>query len=122
MANPALPQGYLAKPDHGRQQRREARQQAKADKSVYALVDARDGLRCRVCREYQGYEIQRHHILARSLGGLTTTANLISLCANDHLVGVHGGHLRLNGNADTNLGVKVERCIGGGSWTFQEYV
>jgi hypothetical protein len=76
------------------------RQQAKLDKIVYAAVDARDGLRCRMCSDYQGLDIQRHHIVRRSAGGDTTTANVVSLCAKCHFVGIHGKHLGIEGNAD----------------------
>lgn len=113
----ALPKGE----PHRRTRARADRLQARNDKAVYAAVDARDGHRCRICGDYMGYEIQRAHIIARSLGGETTTQNVFHLCANCHLVGQHGGYLRLSGNADTRnqfgalCGVKVERLISTGA-------
>lgn len=109
MANSALPADALRKPAKGSAKREKAtskRAQAKADKLVYQAVDARDGLRCRVCLEYRGLDIQRHHIVPRSLGGLTTTANVVSLCAECHLIGVHGKKLTISGNADDKLKIK----------------
>ena len=89
-----------------RQKASSKRAQAKADKLVYAAVDARDGHRCRVCLAYCGLDIQRHHIQPRSLGGPTTTANVISLCGACHLVGVHGKRIVLTGNADERIQIK----------------
>jgi hypothetical protein len=83
------------------------RAQVKSDRLVYASVDARDKYRCRVCLEYRGLEIHRHHIVYRSAGGETTTQNVISLCANCHLVGVHQGRIKISGNADERV---VIRC------------
>lgn len=98
------------KPIKGTRTRQKAaskRAQAKADRLVYAAVDARDGHRCRACHAYRGYEIQRHHIVPRSLGGETSTANVVSLCAECHLVGVHGKKLVISGNADERLQMKA---------------
>ncbi len=99
-----------AKPQRGTAKRQKAagkRAQAKADRLVYQAVDARDGHRCRVCLQYRGSDIQRHHIQPRSLGGDTTTANVISLCAECHLVGVHRKKIVLSGNADERVDIKV---------------
>ena len=115
-----------AKPKRGTAKRQKAagqRVQAKADKLVYAAVDARDGLRCRVCLEYRGPDIQRHHIVPRSLGGLTTTANVVSLCAECHLIGVHGKKLTISGNADEKLKIKCAVTMLNGqatSWAIWE--
>lgn len=101
------------------------REQAKADRLVYAAVDRRDGHRCRVCLEYRGYEIQRHHILPRSLGGPTTTANVVSLCAECHLVGVHGKKLVITGSADERIQIKCAVAMLNGeakSWAIWEGV
>jgi 5-methylcytosine-specific restriction endonuclease McrA len=109
------------KPRKGTSKRLKAQQKridATLLKLAVSLVDVRDGLRCRICGEYAGVDIQHHHIVYRSKGGEDTTANLISLCANCHLVGVHRGHFRLSGNADTRdkygrlCGVTVERIDG----------
>lgn len=114
-----------AKPAKGTAKRQKAagqRAQAKADKLVYAAVDARDGLRCRICLEYAGLDIHRHHLVYRSAGGLTTTANILSLCATCHVVGVHGGRLKASGNADERgrygrlCGVRVEQLNTGDVW------
>ena len=60
------------------------RQQQRADRSVYAAVDARDGLCCQVCGLYCGQSIHRHHKVYRSLGGETTLENLVSVCQSCH--------------------------------------
>lgn len=99
-----------AKPRRGTAKREKAkskRAQAKADRLVYQAVDARDKHRCRVCLQYRGSDIQRHHIQPRSLGGDTTTANVISLCAECHLVGVHRKKIVLSGNADEQVDIRV---------------
>ena len=98
------------KPVRGSAKRAKAagkRRQSKADRLVYAAVDKRDGHRCRVCLEYRGLDIQRHHIVYRSVGGPTTTVNVVSLCATCHLVGVHGGRIKLAGNADEKITITV---------------
>ena len=70
--------------------------------------------------------MHRHHIKRRSQGGDTTTANVISLTANEHLVGIHQGHLRLSGNADQRnqfgalCGVHLERLVDG-VWVSEGY-
>lgn len=115
----------LPKPPRGAGKRQRAtskRTQAKADKLVYGAVDARDGLRCRVCGEYGGTNIQRHHIRRRSAGGPTTTGNVVSLCAECHLVGVHGGRLTISGDADERgkhgrlCGLRVEQVTTRDVW------
>lgn len=114
-----------AKPKRGTAKRQKAavqRVRAKADKLVYQQVDARDGLRCRICLEYAGLDIHRHHLVYRSAGGLTTTTNILSLCANCHAVGIHGGRLKASGNADARgtdgrlCGVRVEQLTTGDVW------
>lgn len=114
-----------AKPKRGTSRRQKAagqRAQAKADKRVYQQVDARDGLRCRICLEYAGLDIHRHHLVYRSAGGLTATENVLSLCANCHLVGIHGGRLKASGDADERgrygrlCGVRVEQLNTGDVW------
>ena len=115
---PALP-----KPVLGSAKRAKAagkRRQSKADRLVYAAVDKRDGHRCRVCLEYRGLDIQRHHIVYRSVGGQTTTANVASLCANCHLCGVHGGRIKLAGNADEKLTITAATAANG--WAIWEGV
>ena len=114
-----------AKPKRGTAKRQKAagqRRQAKADKLVYRAVDARDGLRCRICGEWAGLDIHRHHLVYRSAGGLTTTANVLSLCPTCHVVGIHGGRLKASGDADERgrygrlCGVRVEQLNTGDVW------
>ena len=113
------------KPAKGTAKRQKAagqRVQAKADKLVYAAVDARDGHCCRICGEYAGLDIHRHHLVYRSAGGLTTTANVLSLCPTCHVVGIHGGRLKASGDADERgrygrlCGVRVEQLNTGDVW------
>ena len=82
------------------------RQQAKADRLVYAAVRARDGHRCRVCRAYR-LDSQIHHVIPRSLGGETSSRNCAVLCPECHLVGCHGGRIKITGDADDVLKVSV---------------
>lgn len=55
-------------------------------------------------------------------GGPTTTGNVVSLCAECHLVGVHGGRLKLSGDADERgrygrlCGLRVEQVTTGDVW------
>jgi len=44
-----------------------------------------------------------HHIIPRSRGGSDEPWNLVALCALHHLVGVHGGYLRVRGRAPDSL-------------------
>lgn len=94
------------------------RAQAKADRLVYVAVDARDQNKCRVCGVYRGIDIQRHHIVYRSAGGQTTTQNVISLCAECHLVGVHLGRIKITGNA--NERVTITCITANGQWVIWE--
>ena len=128
MANPALAPGALKKPVKGSAKRQKA-QQKRIDalllKLAVSLVDVRDGHRCRICNDYEGADIQHHHIVYRSRGGKHTTANLISLCATCHLVLVHGGHFKLSGDADARdrfgrlSGVTVEKRTG--EWAGEKF-
>ena len=79
----------IAKPEpRKRVKARLQRLQAKADRLIYAAVDARDGQCCRVCRIYCGRSIHRHHVVYRSQGGPTTVENLLSVCEKCHR-GIH---------------------------------
>jgi hypothetical protein len=73
---------------------RKHRQKLSAAKPIYALVDARDGLKSRLSGIYCGESIERHHIKPRSLCGETTTANVISLTPYEHRQ-VHAGVLKI---------------------------
>ena len=121
MANAELAPGSLQKPVRGTAKKLKAQQKridATLLKLAVSLVDLRDGHRCRICRDYAGLDIQHHHIVYRSKGGKHKTANLLSLCGNCHLIGVHRGHYRLSGDADMRnergalCGVTVEHLTG----------
>lgn len=97
------------KPIRGTARRERAagkRRQSQADRLVYAAVDARDGHRCRVCLEYCGVDIHRHHIVYRSQGGETSTANVCHLCQSCHEA-VHARKLTISGSADKRLQLKA---------------
>jgi hypothetical protein len=47
--------------------------------------------------------LHAHHIEFRSRGGSDDLGNLTSLCPMHHLLGVHGGHLRVTGTAPDRL-------------------
>ena len=88
--------------------------QSRADRKVYAAVDARDGLRSRYSGVYKGQAIHRHHIEKRRPGN-TTLENVISLTKHEHLTRIHGLNptLRLKGNANIPGGVEVWEKVGG---------
>jgi hypothetical protein len=44
-----------------------------------------------------------HHIVPRSRGGSDDPWNLVALCALHHLVGIHGGYIRVRGRAPDRL-------------------
>lgn len=122
MSNPDLAPGALAKPDHGRQQRREARQQAQADKAVYETVTQRDGLRCRACGEYCGFTGHRHHLRGRRY---TTNRDVCLVCEDCHdllHVRVGGKLMKLSGDADARNergmlnGLTLQTRQNDGSW------
>jgi hypothetical protein len=64
----------------------------------YAHIYLRDGLRCTspVCRRR---DVTPHHNKYRAHGGSDEDTNLTSLCVWCHLRGVHGGRLRVAGEA-----------------------
>lgn len=116
---PWKPKGITARLRAGKRRR-----QATADRLVYAAVDRRDGQRCRVCHAFAGDAIQRHHIVYRSLGGATTSQNVVSLCAADH-ADVHGGRLKIRGDADAAIQIQAAtRALDGAptSWATWEDV
>ena len=95
------------KPAKGSKTREKARAKARQRRSdwfVYQAVDLRDGHLCRLCHCWQGANIERHHIVFRSQCGETTTANVLSLCAECHQ-SVHAHRVTLSGDADTVLTV-----------------
>jgi len=78
--------------------RRAAKRRAKeaAYWKACALVNLRDGLRCKVCN-HPTRDGHHHHIRPRSLGGPDTTANLIRVCADCHQA-IHAKRIRVAGN------------------------
>lgn len=62
-------------------------------RAIYAAVTERDQC-CRCCG--RGYGLHRHHIVYRSLGGLTTAENLCLVCQPCHLA-IHAKQLRIDG-------------------------
>jgi hypothetical protein len=65
-------------------------------------VRERDLLHCQVpgCSRRAAHA---HHVVPRSHGGGDEPGNLVALCASHHLRGVHGGHLRVRGQAPDGL-------------------
>jgi hypothetical protein len=47
--------------------------------------------------------VHAHHIVPRSHGGSDTEDNLVALCACHHLLGIHGGFIRVRGRAPDGL-------------------
>ena len=47
--------------------------------------------------------VHAHHVVRRSAGGSDALANLTALCAAHHLHGVHGGWIRVHGEAPDGL-------------------
>lgn len=105
---------------------KEERDERKAAKKAHLLevcraVDRRDQGRCRVCAKRCEIgstfsdRVERHHVLARSLGGVDETFNLASLCVDCHDDRHKRGTLRISGNADLRdplgkfCGLKIER-------------
>jgi 5-methylcytosine-specific restriction endonuclease McrA len=99
---------------------------AAQERETWAAVDARDGCCCRVCGTFCSpraigtlHAPHRHHLVYRSAGGNTTTANLATLCAKCHDA-EHRHELRLSGDADARnemgrlAGIKVERVTESG--------
>ncbi len=62
----------------------------------------RDGWRC-TAPGCSRSAVHVHHVEFRSRGGDDDLSNLTSLCAGHHLVGIHGGHLRVTGTAPDAL-------------------
>jgi hypothetical protein len=63
----------------------------------------RDDWRCAVPGCSSRRNLQAHHIVFRALGGADADCNLITLCAFHHLRGVHGGSLRVTGEAPGHI-------------------
>lgn len=83
---------------------RHQRQRATAHRAVYAAVTARDGSVCRVCQARDSLLMHRHHIVYRSKGGATTSANVALVCGACH-ADIHAGRIHLAGDADGPLAI-----------------
>ena len=108
-----------AKPKRGTAKRQKAvgqRRQAKADKLVYRAVDARDGLRCRICGEYAGLDIHRHHMRGRKFTTLNDVCHLCDDCHGLLHVRVGGKLLKVYGDANVSKGLTVETKQNDGQW------
>lgn len=66
-------------------------------------VFERDGWRCVVPGCSSRRNLHAHHIVFRSAGGSDDAANLTTLCAAHHQRGVHGGRIRITGQAPARL-------------------
>jgi 5-methylcytosine-specific restriction endonuclease McrA len=84
--------------------RAEARAKERAWQQVRAEVKLRD-VRCRLCDE-PGHDV--HHVTYRSRGGKDETQNNCLLCRKCH-ADVHGGIVKLAGNASGPAGLRVAR-------------
>lgn len=83
----------------------EARAKERAWQQVRAEVKLRDGGRCRLCSA-PGVDV--HHVTYRSRGGKDETRNNVLLCRKCH-ADVHGGIVKLAGNASGAKGISVGR-------------
>jgi len=83
------------------------RQDALAWAALKRRVTVRDLKRCRVCLQAGA---DHHHILARSLGGRNTDANVLLLCRACHQYR-HAGLLRITGNAMDQVEVWYDERI-----------
>lgn len=100
----------LAKPESRAHERRDrAKAKLQAVRAVYAIVDRRDGYRCRACQrpaDPRAIDLlkrgERHHIVLRSAGGKDATDNLCLLCASCH-ADRHAGRLHISGHGDGRL-------------------
>jgi hypothetical protein len=63
----------------------------------------RDGWRCTVPGCTSQRNLHEHHITFRSAGGSDAPENLTTLCAFHHQRGVHGGTVRVSGEAPAGL-------------------
>jgi 5-methylcytosine-specific restriction endonuclease McrA len=78
------------------------RAHVKKARTLSQKVRERDSCRCQVpgCSRRA---VHAHHITPRSRGGGDERENLVGLCAFHHLVGIHGGYLRVSGRAPGGL-------------------
>lgn len=84
---------------------------------VYALVDLRDGGRCRACRAWVGLErIHRHHLRGRTFNTREDICHLCEECHSLLHVRVGGKLLKVHGNAELHGGLTVETRQNDGTW------
>lgn len=76
---------------------------APEEETLAQRVVARDGYRCTVpgCRNRSA--LQAHHVVWRSRGGSDEERNLTCACELCHLEGIHGGRIRVRGEAPHEL-------------------
>jgi hypothetical protein len=93
------------------------------ERDVYRTVTLREQHRCRICRAWcnlDGLSLldkgHHHHIVYRSAGGGTDTANVCLLCASCHN-DEHRHRISIEGNADVALTLKRRRM-----WSQEWYV
>lgn len=117
----------LPKTVRGKTRADEKDERDRADKrdeaACYALVDARDGLRCRVTGKalVKGggltTRVERHHMISRGAGGPHASWNVVTVSKAIHDRIEVAGTMRLSGDADARddrgrfCGVKVEELI-----------
>jgi type II secretory ATPase GspE/PulE/Tfp pilus assembly ATPase PilB-like protein len=79
---------------------------------IYQRCFQRDGFKCRHCSDRNG--IHPHHVIYRSQGGQDVLNNLITLCAQCHLIGIHQRNLILEvvEVLDNDVIVKFTRAKG----------
>lgn len=63
-------------------------------KQIYLDVFKRDGYKCRHCNNRTG--LHPHHIIYRSQQGIDDMRNIITLCWQCHLQGIHQHNLEIN--------------------------
>ena len=61
------------------------------DRKLIYWCFERDNWRCRHCRDTSS--LHPHHVIYKSHGGLDRLDNLITLCVQCHMEGIHAGNL-----------------------------
>lgn len=126
----AVPKG----PSRLEERRVKGQAAAAQERAVWAIVDARDQRRCRVCGAWcrpmalsMLGKAHRHHLVYRSTGRTpATSAGLVTRCAVCHAE-EHAHRIRLSGDGDARdpegrlCGVTVERASDTG-WTVEARV
>ena len=89
------------------------------DERLYRIAE-RDGWRCAVPGCTSRRNLAVHHIRFRSHGGGDEDENLTLCCALHHLEGIHGGRMRVRGQAPDRLrwelGLRPDRADGAPLW------